>query len=49
MEEVTLFPGLDKSVSPELIGCEGPDPDPDPISSPSEESVESPLKGADRI
>jgi hypothetical protein len=49
MDEVTLFPGLERSVSPELMGCEGPEPDPEPISSPSEESDVSPLKGAERI
>lgn len=48
IEEGALFPGLDISVSPELMGC-GPDPDPDPISSPSDESEESPLNGADLI
>lgn len=48
-EEGTLLAGLETSVSTELIGCEGPDPEPEPNSSPSEESDESPLKGADRI
>lgn len=49
IEEGALFPGLEISVSPELIGCEGPEPEPDPNSSPSEESEESPLNGAERI
>ena len=49
IDEATLFPGLERSVSPELMGCEGPEPDPEPISSPSEESDVSPLKGAERI
>lgn len=51
IEEGALFPGLEMSVSPELIGCEGPDPEPEaePNSSPSDESEESPLNGADRI
>lgn len=46
---IEIFPGLEISVSPELIGWEGPEPDPEPNSSPSEESEESPLKGASRI
>jgi len=49
IEEGALLPGLEMSVSPELMGCDGPDPEPEPNSSPSEESEESPLNGADRI